>query len=66
METGIKDEYQNWDQACVPGGPGGMPPGCGVSAGLSITLTIQMKEVDPLVAANCINVIVAAAIKKSA
>ena len=25
-KTGIKDEYQNWDQACVPGGPGGVPP----------------------------------------
>ena len=24
--TGIKDEYQNWDEACVPGGPGGVPP----------------------------------------
>ena len=22
-KTGIKDEYQNWDQACVPGGPAG-------------------------------------------
>ena len=28
-KTGIKHEYQNWDQACVPGGPGGVPPaGC--------------------------------------
>ena len=25
MKTGIKHEYQNWDQACVPGGPGGVP-----------------------------------------
>ena len=24
-KTGIKDEYQNWDQAWVPGGPGGVP-----------------------------------------
>ena len=24
--TGIQHEYQNWDQACVPGGPGGVPP----------------------------------------
>ena len=26
IKTGIKHEYQNWDQACVPGGPGGVPP----------------------------------------
>ena len=25
-KTGIKDVYQNWDEACVPGGPGGVPP----------------------------------------
>ena len=25
-KTGIKHEYQNWDEACVPGGPGGVPP----------------------------------------
>ena len=24
-KTGIKDVYQNWDEACVPGGPGGVP-----------------------------------------
>ena len=24
-KTGIKHVYQNWDRACVPGGPGGVP-----------------------------------------
>ena len=25
-KTGIKHVYQNWDEACIPGGPGGVPP----------------------------------------
>ena len=24
-KTGIQDVYQNWDEACIPGGPGGVP-----------------------------------------
>jgi hypothetical protein len=27
MKTGIGHAYQNWDWACVPGGPGGVAPG---------------------------------------
>ena len=25
-KTAIKHVYQNWDEACVPEGPGGVPP----------------------------------------
>ena len=56
-KTGIKDVYQNWDEACVPGGPGGMPLAscdqhqrhsqacevCAVGAGLKLVLYIKRK-----------------------
>ena len=56
-KTGIKDVYQNWDEACVPGGPGGVPPAScdqhrrhgracevrAVGAGLKLVLYIKRK-----------------------
>ena len=52
-QTGIKHVYQNWNKKCVLGGLGACPlqgmaersQCCGLSAGLSIRLMIQMNEV---------------------
>ena len=56
-KSGIKYVYQNWDEACVPGGPGGVPlASCdqhrrhgracevrAVGAGLKLVLYIKRK-----------------------